>query len=304
MGVDLRRRGRRAPAGHPGRRKQPGARRPSSRNARRGGVAEADVATQEKKGLPTGLFVNHPLTGEQVRSLGRQLRADALRRWRRDGRAGPRRARLRLRPQVRPADQAGGRAPKADDLQPGAWHDWYGDKQPGTCINSGELDGLASRPPSTPSQVADRRKGLGEQRPPVPPARLGHQPPALLGLPDPDHPLRRPAATCRCPEDQLPVVLPEDVGAGRRRLAAGRACPSSTKCSCPKCGKPAPSAKPTPWTPSSSQSVVLPALRLADNTRAAMVDDARRLLDADGPVHRRHRARHPAPAVRALLDRR
>ena len=28
----------------------------------------------------------------------------------------------------------------------------------------------------------------------------------------------------------------------------------------------------------------------------------RGLLDADGPVHRRHRARHPAPAVRALLD--
>ena len=27
-----------------------------------------------------------------------------------------------------------------------------------------------------------------------------------------------------------------------------------------------------------------------------------RLLDADGPVHRRHRARDPAPAVRALLD--
>ncbi len=26
------------------------------------------------------------------------------------------------------------------------------------------------------------------------------------------------------------------------------------------------------------------------------------VLDADGPVHRRHRARHPAPAVRALLD--
>ena len=29
---------------------------------------------------------------------------------------------------------------------------------------------------------------------------------------------------------------------------------------------------------------------------------AQRLLDADGPVHRRHRARGPAPAVRALLD--
>ncbi|MFW2163261.1 hypothetical protein ACG93T_18170, partial [Acinetobacter beijerinckii] len=31
-----------------------------------GSVAEADVATQEKKGLPTGLFVEHPLTGEKL----------------------------------------------------------------------------------------------------------------------------------------------------------------------------------------------------------------------------------------------
>ncbi|QAX81690.1 leucine--tRNA ligase [Candidatus Pseudomonas adelgestsugas] len=31
-----------------------------------GSVAEADVATQEKKGLPTGLFVEHPLTCEKL----------------------------------------------------------------------------------------------------------------------------------------------------------------------------------------------------------------------------------------------
>ncbi|MFX5693113.1 hypothetical protein ABTE17_20765, partial [Acinetobacter baumannii] len=29
-------------------------------------VIEADMATMEKKGMPTGLFVTHPLTGEQV----------------------------------------------------------------------------------------------------------------------------------------------------------------------------------------------------------------------------------------------
>jgi leucyl-tRNA synthetase len=31
-----------------------------------GGVAEADIATMEKKGMDTGLKVTHPLTGEQV----------------------------------------------------------------------------------------------------------------------------------------------------------------------------------------------------------------------------------------------
>ena len=33
---------------------------------KRGGVAEADIATMEKKGMDTGLFVTHPLNGEQV----------------------------------------------------------------------------------------------------------------------------------------------------------------------------------------------------------------------------------------------
>jgi leucyl-tRNA synthetase len=31
-----------------------------------GSVMEADMATMEKKGMPTGIFVDHPLTGEKV----------------------------------------------------------------------------------------------------------------------------------------------------------------------------------------------------------------------------------------------
>ena len=33
---------------------------------KRGSVMEADLATMEKKGMPTGLFVSHPLTGEKI----------------------------------------------------------------------------------------------------------------------------------------------------------------------------------------------------------------------------------------------
>jgi leucyl-tRNA synthetase len=33
---------------------------------KRGGVAEADIATMEKKGMPTGISVTHPLTGESI----------------------------------------------------------------------------------------------------------------------------------------------------------------------------------------------------------------------------------------------
>jgi len=29
-------------------------------------VMEADLATMEKKGLPTGIFVTHPLSGEEI----------------------------------------------------------------------------------------------------------------------------------------------------------------------------------------------------------------------------------------------
>ncbi|TNY04394.1 leucine--tRNA ligase, partial [Escherichia coli] len=31
-----------------------------------GGTTEAELATQDKKGVPTGLFVTHPITGAQV----------------------------------------------------------------------------------------------------------------------------------------------------------------------------------------------------------------------------------------------
>lgn len=33
---------------------------------KRGSVMEADIATMEKKGMPTGIFVEHPLTGEKI----------------------------------------------------------------------------------------------------------------------------------------------------------------------------------------------------------------------------------------------
>src|SRR2546421_10689243 len=33
---------------------------------RHGSVIEADLATMEKRGMPTGLFVTHPLTGQNI----------------------------------------------------------------------------------------------------------------------------------------------------------------------------------------------------------------------------------------------
>ena len=70
---------------------------------RRGGVSEVDVATMEKKGMPTGLFVTHPLTGEKVEVWVGNYVLMSLRRRRGDGRARARRARLRVRQEVRAA---------------------------------------------------------------------------------------------------------------------------------------------------------------------------------------------------------
>ena len=47
-------------------RDRPEAAPPSSRSARHGGTTEAELATQDKEGVPTGLFVAHPLSDEQI----------------------------------------------------------------------------------------------------------------------------------------------------------------------------------------------------------------------------------------------
>ena len=148
-------------------------------------------------------------------------------------------------------------------------------------------------PPTSP------RKGLGEKQHDVAPARLGHLAPALLGHADPDHPLRRTAATCRCPRRTCRSCCPRTACPTaaatrsnqredflRRRLPALRRAGAR--------------ARPTRWTRSSIRRGTSCATR-----RPSAASDgrrARRLLDADGPVHRRHRARDPAPALRALLD--
>ena len=73
-------------------------------------------------------------------------------------------------------------------------------------VNSRFLDGMTVE--SAKEEVAHRLESetldgrpVGAAQGQLPPARLGHLAPALLGLPDPDHPLRglRPAAACRKP---------------------------------------------------------------------------------------------------------
>ena len=65
------------------------------------GMTEAALETAEKRGMPTGCHAIHPLTGPARARLGRQLRADGLRHRCGHVRAGPRPARLGIRPPLR-----------------------------------------------------------------------------------------------------------------------------------------------------------------------------------------------------------
>jgi len=138
---------------------------------------------------PQGLSPLHQRAGAGVR---RQLRPDGLWRGGRDGGACPRRARLRLRPEVRPAHQAGDQARRwrARTALAGGLH------RARHAVRFRRL--LRPRIPGCHREdrpgVEEPQSGRAAHHLPSP--RLGHLPAALLGLPDPHHPLpdlrRRP----------------------------------------------------------------------------------------------------------------
>ncbi|CAD5107620.1 leucine--tRNA ligase [Zestomonas carbonaria] len=198
---------------------------------KRGGVAEADIATQEKKGLPTPLFVEHPLTGEKLpvwvanyvlMHYGEGAVMAVPAHDERDF-AFAHKYDLPIKPVIRTS---------AGDQTPAPWQDAYAEH--GTLINSGEFDGLDYPGAFDAIEVALRRKGLGQSRTQFRLRDWGISRQRYWGCPIPIiH-----CDTCGdvpVPEDQLPVVLPEDVvpdGAGSPLARM----PEFYACTCPKCG--------------------------------------------------------------------
>jgi leucyl-tRNA synthetase len=201
-----------------------------------GGTTEAELATQEKKGKPTGLFVTHPLTGAKVEvwignyvliSYGDGAVMGVPAHDERDFEFANKYG-LAIKQVV---------GVEGESYNDKAWAEWYGDKQRGACINSGELNGLSHK--AAVSKVAELlgAQGLGEKKTTWRLRDWGISRQRYWGTPIPIIHCEDCGAV-PVPAQDLPVVLPEDcIPDGSGNPLNKRA--DFLNCACPKCGKPA-----------------------------------------------------------------
>ena len=208
---------------------------------KKGSVAEADLAKAEKMGMDTGLTVTHPLTGEQVpvwvanyvlMSYGSGAVMAVPAHDERDFEFANK-YQLPIK-QVIDLDEPHKQGQQFDAT---TWQDWYGDKQNGVAINSGELDGLNFKQAFDKILTQLEPKGLGKKTINYRLRDWGVSRQRYWGCPIPVINCAD-CATVPVPENQLPVVLPLDV------VPDGRGNPlnnltSFTDVNCPCCGKPA-----------------------------------------------------------------
>jgi len=202
-----------------------------------GGTTEAELATQEKKGLATGLFVTHPLTGEQVEvwvgnyvlmSYGDGAVMGVPAHDERDFEF----AKKYGLPIKQVTDVKG----QAFSLE--TWADWYGDKQQGVAINSGKYDGLSFKA-CVDAVAADlAAKGLGEKKTTWRLRDWGVSRQRYWGTPIPIiHCLEHGAVPV--PEKDLPVVLPLDCVPDGSGNPLNKHDGFHAGVTCPVCGQPA-----------------------------------------------------------------
>jgi leucyl-tRNA synthetase len=201
-----------------------------------GSVMEADMATMEKKGMPTGIFVEHPLTGARVEvwvgnyvlmSYGDGAVMGVPSHDERDF-AFAKKYGLEIKQVI---------AVKGQTFTLDGWQEWYADKQNGVCVNSGKYDGL-NYEAAVDAIAADlAAKGLGEKKVQFRLRDWGISRQRYWGCPIPIIHCDA-CGSVPVPDDQLPVTLPEDcVPDGSGNPLNKRA--DFLNCACPKCGKPA-----------------------------------------------------------------
>lgn len=201
---------------------------------KQGGQSEADIATRDKEGMPTGLTVTHPITGAQVdlwvgnyvlMSYGDGAVMGVPAHDERDFAFA-----LKYQIPIKQVIQVGEQL--FSDQQ---WHDWYADKDNGVTVNSGDYNNLSS------AEAIDRiaaylsQQGLGEKKTTYRLRDWGISRQRYWGTPI-------PIIHCTdcgpvpVPESDLPVILPE------HHIPDGSGNPLNKDeaflaCSCPKCGK-------------------------------------------------------------------
>jgi leucyl-tRNA synthetase len=196
---------------------------------KRGSVMEADMATMEKKGMPTGLFVTHPLSGEQIEvwignyvlmGYGEGAVMAVPAHDQRDFEFATQ-YKLRIRPVIRPTGA------ELELPLTAAYVDY------GICTNSGRYDGLAYKDAVDAIAADLKSQNLGEKQVLYRLRDWGISRQRYWGCPIPI--IHCP--TCGdvpVPDDQLPVVLPEDcVPDGSGNPLNKRA--DFVNTSCPKC---------------------------------------------------------------------
>ena len=175
-----------------------------------GGTTEAELATQEKKGLPTGLFVAHPLTGEQVEvwvgnyvlmSYGDGAVMGVPAHDERDFAFA-----LKYSLAIKPVVSFEGSLRVFDAT---VWHDWYAEKGTGISIHSGQFDGLTFKPCVDAVAAALAAKGLGEKKTTWRLRDWGVSRQRYWGTPIPIIHCAEHGAV-PVPEKDLPVILPQD----------------------------------------------------------------------------------------------
>ncbi|WP_246796718.1 leucine--tRNA ligase [Burkholderia perseverans] len=200
---------------------------------KQGGVAEADMATMEKKGMATGFSVKHPLTGEPVpvwignyvlMSYGEGAVMGVPAHDERDFAFAVKYA-LPIRQVI---------AAEGETYSTDAWQEWYGDKTKSVCVNSGKYDGLGHEA-AVDAVAADLAAGgFGDKQVTWRLRDWGVSRQRYWGTPIPI--IHCPSCgDVPVPEADLPVVLPEDLvpdGSGNP-LAKSEA---FVNCTCPKCG--------------------------------------------------------------------
>jgi leucyl-tRNA synthetase len=205
-----------------------------------GGISEAELETQEKRGMATGLFAIHPISGEKMPvwvanfvlmgyGTGAVMAVPGH-----DERDFEFAHKYQL-----PIKQVIAVTGADADYDPQHWKEWYSDKTRADMrvVNSGELDGKSYREAFDFLAHKLDGDGKGVRRVNWRLRDWGVSRQRYWGCPIPV--IYCPSCEAvPVPEDQLPVVLPEDVAFSGVQSPI-KADPAWRKTTCPQCGGPA-----------------------------------------------------------------